>query len=244
MCDSFTETSSSAVVAWGRYSDLKPAEIDRILAQSRIAYVPWGALEWHSAHAPIGLDSVKAEGICCALAQETGGVVLPAIPLATNTIKPFKGFPHSIEISAGLITKLAEEICLQLADEGFRIIILFTGHYPPEQIDALKAGARSARTKIDTASFEVWADNDFLKGGSFKADHAGAYETSYQMYFRPGSVETANLPDRKVTLDDDGITGEDPREASEERGAKQLALLLGNAVPLVNKWIEELDDNK
>ena len=83
---------------YGNYSDLRPNEIEEILEKSPIAYVPWGALEWHSLHAPIGLDSVKAEGICKALASETGGVVLPAIPMGVNTIKPFKGFPHSIDI--------------------------------------------------------------------------------------------------------------------------------------------------
>ncbi|MDQ8183656.1 creatininase family protein [Pelagicoccus sp. SDUM812005] len=220
---------------------MRPCEIDAVLARSPIAYVPWGALEWHSAHAPIGLDSTKAEGICWELAKRTGGVVLPAIPLAANTIKPFKGFPHSIDISAGLITNLAEEICLQLAEEGFTLVVLFTGHYPPEQIDALEAGAARARAQAAGTAFKVCADNHFLEGGDFSADHAGAYETSYQMYFQPGSVKVSDLPERALTLDEDGITGEDPREASEERGAKQLEILLQNAVPAIAVWSKEIN---
>lgn len=239
MCAVPFESSKSTPVKWGRYSDLKPSEIEPILAASSIAYVPWGALEWHSAHAPIGLDSTKAEGICVALAEKTGGVVLPAIPLATNTIKPFKGFPHSIDISAGLISNLAEEMCLQLAGEGFRLVILFTGHYPPEQIDALEEGASRAREKCEGVVFKVCADNHFLEGGDFSADHAGAYETSYQMYFAPGSVDFSGLPDREVTLDDDGITGEDPRKASEAQGAKQLDVLLKNALPAIDAWLNQ-----
>tara|TARA_B110000037_G_C17062482_1_gene482455 strand:+ start:152 stop:880 length:729 start_codon:yes stop_codon:yes gene_type:complete len=232
------QSDTSEAMPWGCYSDLRPSEIETILSSSPIAYVPWGALEWHSQHAPIGLDSTKAEGICRSLAGRSGGVVLPAIPLATNTIKPFKGFPHSIDISARLITDLAEEICLQLADEGFRIIILFTGHYPPQQIDALEEGA--ARVKVSTSRFEVWADNHFLEGGAYSADHAGAYETAYQMYFQPESVDLSALPDREVTLDEDGITGQDPREASETRGAEQLATLLKNALPKIGEWIKDL----
>lgn len=235
-------SSPSNSLKWGRYSDLRPSQIEAILSAAYpIAYVPWGALEWHSQHAPIGLDSTKAEGICCALAEQTGGAVLPAIPLATNTIKPYKGFPHSIEISAKLISDLAEEICLQLADEGFRIVILFTGHYPPEQVDALKEGARRAQEKETRTQFHVWADNDFLNGGRFTADHAGAYETSYQIYFEPKSVDLSALPDRPVTLDDDGITGEDPRKATAERGSEQLALLLKNAVPQMNSLLEKFN---
>jgi hypothetical protein len=116
---------------YGNYSDLRPNEIEEILEKSPIAYVPWGALEWHSLHAPIGLDSVKAEGICQALASETGGVVLPAIPMGVNTIKPFKGFPHSIDISTDLASRVAEEFCLQLADEGFKIVIFLRGIIHP-----------------------------------------------------------------------------------------------------------------
>ena len=224
---------------WGRYSDLRPHEIDVIRTNTPIAYVPWGALEWHSLHAPIGLDSVKAEGICLALAKRTGGVVLPAIPMGVNTIKPFKGFPHSIDISAELASKVAEEFCVQLADEGFKIVILFTGHYPPEQIDALQAGADRAKPVAPETHFEVWADNQFL-GDAFNADHAGATETSFQMHFVQGSVDVSALPDRPVTLDDDGITGDDPREASAERGARQLAVVLESARARLKHISEEL----
>ncbi len=222
----------------GFYSDLRPVEIEAILKAAPIAYVPWGALEWHSQHAPVGLDSVKAEGICQAIAKETGGVVLPAIPMGVNTIKPFKGFPHSIDISAELASQVAEEFCLQLADEGFKVVILFTGHYPPEQIDALQAGADKAASVATSTHFEVWADLHFL-GDDFQADHAGATETSFQMHFVPGSVDVSSLPDRPVTLDDDGITGGDPREASAERGAEQLKVVVERAVNRMNEILNE-----
>ncbi|MFP4283555.1 MAG: creatininase family protein [Opitutales bacterium] len=213
---------------WGRYSDLRPTEIEAMRELCPIAYLPWGALEWHSQHAPIGLDSVKAEGICVALAERTGGVVLPAIPMGVNTIKPFKGFPHSIDISAGLATGVAAEFCAQLAEEGFRLVVLFTGHYPPEQFTALQAGVDRVASSYPETQFVVWADNLFL-GDAFAADHAGATETSFQMHFAPGSVDLEALPSRAVTLDDDGITGEDPRVASAERGARQLAVVLEKA---------------
>lgn len=224
----------------GLYSDLRPVEIEAILKAAPIAYVPWGALEWHSQHAPIGLDSVKAEGICKAIAQETGGVVLPAIPMGVNTIKPFKGFPHSIDISADLASRVAEEFCLQLGDEGFKVVILFTGHYPPEQIDALQVGADKATSALGTTHFEVWADLHFL-GDDFQADHAGATETSFQMHFVPGSVDVSSLPDRPVTLDDDGITGGDPREASAERGAEQLAVVVRRAKQRLDEILKDIN---
>ncbi len=221
---------------WGRYGDLRPPEIEAIRDQTPVAFVPWGALEWHCRHAPIGLDSTKAENICMAIAERTGGVVLPAIPLGVNTIKPFKGFPHSIDTSADLASKVAEEMGVQLADEQFEIVIFMTGHYPPEQIDALEEGARRARKVAPQTCFEVWADNQLL-GDAFAGDHAGATETSFQMLFAPDSVDLAALPDRSLTLDGDGVMGEDPREASAERGERQLQVVLENAVPKVKTLV-------
>lgn len=223
---------------WGCYSDLKPREIEAIRKQTPVAFVPWGALEWHSGHAPIGLDSVKAEGICKELAKRRGGLVLPAIPMGVNTIKPYKGFPHCIDIPFDLAARVAETFCRELADEGFRLVILFTGHYPPEQIDALREGADRAAGETDGTRFEVWSDNHFL-GDAFQADHAGATETSFQMHFVPGSVDPGRLPDRALSLDMDGITGEDPRLATAERGARQLEQVLALAIPELDRLLAE-----
>ncbi len=237
MSDESSEPAESEPL-WGRYSELRPPEIEAIRERAPVAFVPWGALEWHCLHAPIGLDSTKAENICAAIAERTGGVVLPAIPLGVNTIKPYKGFGHSIDTSSELASRVAEEICIQLADERFKVVILMTGHYPPEQIDALEVGAQRAREATDGTRIEVWADNELL-GDAYKGDHAGATETSFQMLFAPGSVDLAALPDRSLTLDGDGVMGEDPRDASAERGQRQLEVVLQSAVPKVKSLLAE-----
>ncbi|MCH2615091.1 MAG: creatininase family protein [Opitutales bacterium] len=225
----FKDAERSKPLFWGRYSELRPEQITSIREQSDIAFVPWGALEWHCQHAPIGLDSIKAEGICQAIAQRIGGVVLPAISMGVNTIKPFKGFPHSIDFSGELVAEVAAAFCSQLADEGFRIVVLLTGHYPPEHLAALEAGACKARKAYPDIDFVVWADNE-LMGKAYRGDHAGATETSFQLLFDSSNVDLTSLPDRALTLDGDGVMGEDPRDASEERGRNQLAIAVDAAV--------------
>lgn len=220
---------NSKTMVWGRYAELRPEQISSIREKSDIAFVPWGALEWHCQHAPIGLDSTKAEGICVAIAQRVGGVVLPAIPMGVNTIKPFKGFPHSIDFSGELVAEVAAAFCSQLADEGFQIVILLTGHYPPEHVAALEEGASKAREAYPDIEFIVWADNQ-LMGKAYRGDHAGATETSFQLLFDPSNVDLESLPNRPLTLDGDGVMGEDPRDASEERGRRQLNIAVDAAV--------------
>src|SRR5512136_380379 len=42
-----------------------------------IGYLPIGCLERHGDHLPMGLDVIKAHGICCEAARALGGVVFP-----------------------------------------------------------------------------------------------------------------------------------------------------------------------
>lgn len=223
---------------WGKYEELRPDQIEAIQKSASIAYIPWGALEWHSYHAPIGLDGIKAYGLCEALAKETGGVLLPPIYVGTDTIKPYKGFKHTIEHNSNTVTTLCGEYLNQLADEGFRVIILIMGHYGEGHVEAI----RKAVDQFSDANPDIgiWAfpDSEPLKD-SFPANHAARGETSFQLLFQPEKVDLATLPDRETTLDDDGVWGEDPRKASTEEGRQMLEIFLQNALPRINKLFEE-----
>ncbi len=123
---------------WGFYERLRPDQIEAIRDRAPIAYLPWGALEWHSYHAPVGLDGLQALGQCRALAQATGGVVLPPVYVGTDTIKPFKGFPHTIEHRAETVRALCREFLSGLEDEDFRVVVIVTGHCGGGHVDALR----------------------------------------------------------------------------------------------------------
>ncbi|MDH3652624.1 MAG: creatininase family protein, partial [Saprospiraceae bacterium] len=58
---------------------LAPKEIDALVAEKSIVYVPLGAIEYHGPHLPIGLDSLTSHGLCLATAKNIGGVVMPPL---------------------------------------------------------------------------------------------------------------------------------------------------------------------
>jgi creatinine amidohydrolase len=220
---------------WGQYERLRPDQIEAIRAHAPIAYVPWGALEWHSYHNPVGLDGMQAHGQCRALAQAIGGVVLPAVYVGTDTIKPFKGFPHSIEHRAATVEALCGEFLEQLADEGFRVVVIVTGHCGGGHVAALRKAVDSfddARTgALLVPSFEPMQDR-------YPSNHAARGETSLQLLFDEGLVDQSLLPaDRIASLDEDGVWGEDPRDASAEEGAGMLALFVERTVPRIKELL-------
>lgn len=225
--------------SWGRYERLRPAQIEAIRAQTPIAYLPWGALEWHSYHAPTGLDGLKAQGICEALAQRTGGVVLPAVYAGTDTIKPYKGFPHSIEHAQSTVQTLCREFLEQLVDEGFRVIVLITGHYGGGHLEAITAAAREFAASHPNIGLWALPDSEPIEY-KYPKNHAAHGETSWQMLFAPELVDLSLLPpDRETTLEEDGVWGPDPRTATAAEGKRMLALLLKNAVPKIENLLKE-----
>ena len=221
---------------WGLYERLRPDQIEAIRARAPIAYLPWGALEWHSVHAPVGLDGMQALGQCRALAEATGGVVLPPVYVGTDTIKPFKGFPHTIEHRAETVRALCSEFLEGLADEDFRVIVIVTGHCGGGHVGALREAVEAfehpAGGVLLVPSFEPTQD-------TYPSNHAALGETSYQLLFDPGPVDLGRLPpDREPTLDQDGVWGESPRTASADRGAAILALFLDRTVPAIRQLLD------
>jgi len=218
---------------WGCYERLRPAQIEQIRAQTPLAYVPWGALEWHSYHAPVGLDGMQAHGQCCALAAATGGVVLPAFYVGTDTIKPFKGFPHSVEHSAETVRRLCREILKQLVDESFHAIVIVTGHCGGAHVEALQATVDAFAADYPAIGVRLIPSFDPI-ADTYPSNHAAFGETALQLHFASDLVDLSLLPsDRESTLDDDGVWGQDPRNASAEAGQRIVALFVERTLPLI-----------
>jgi len=53
-----------------------------------MAFPPLGPLEWHGPHLPLGVDALNAEAVAWRVAQEVGGVVLPALYVDTERERP------------------------------------------------------------------------------------------------------------------------------------------------------------
>lgn len=225
---------------WGRYERLRVGRIDEIRQDRPIAYIPWGALEWHSYHNPIGLDGLVAGGLCEAMAVRTGGVVLPPVYFATSTIKPLKGFGHTIEHSEGLIRQMASELLAQLVEEKFTVIVLLTGHCGQPHYDILREAGRECASQNSMVRVVVLTETDRLEGLA-ELNHAARGETSLQLHFAPETVDLSRLPkDRAATLADDGVLGEDPRRATAKEGEELTNAFVDRFAPEVEKLLEEI----
>jgi creatinine amidohydrolase len=73
-----------------RYAELRPEELAAALAANPTFICPWGALEWHGAHLPLGLDGIVAEAFSERLATATGAILLPGtwLPMTAHPPPP------------------------------------------------------------------------------------------------------------------------------------------------------------
>ena len=226
---------------WGLYEQLRPRQIDEILAEAPVAYLPWGSLEWHSFHNPIGLDALKVHRLCQMAAERTGGVVWPPIFAGYQTMKPHAGFKHTIEVPAEVVMGLANAYLDQCADEGFKLVVILMGHYGGEHVAALEHVARNwAKIRGKGSDMQIWAVPEYRvdPDNPIPGDHAGKYETSLMMYLLGELVDLAELPAEGEVCGAEagfGIGGQDPREASAEYGRELAERIVEALVKGVNE---------
>lgn len=228
---------------WGLYERLMPAEIEAIFAAHPVAYLPWGALEYHGRHAAVGLDGLKAHGLCVALAQAAGGLVLPAVYIAANTIKTLADLPHrrhSLNFTEETLRLLAREHFTQLADEKFRVVFTLCGHVGQPHYDIIKDEAAKFNATGSPTRIIATSETDLVPPEIVKVNHAALGEVSFLMAFHPECVDLSRLPaDRLPTLEQDAVWGPDPREASAAKGRDYTAAFVAAAQKLITATLTQ-----
>jgi penicillin amidase len=228
----------------GRMEEMRPDELEQVLAEAPIAFVPLGTFEHHGWHLPVCFDAIKAHALCERVAERTGGTVLPTFYYGTGG--GHVGYKWTLMLPEPQITPLIEATLDHLARQGFKVVVVLTGHYPKEQVDMVHRLAREARGRHPRVRFIGLTEPEITTpqpGDAYGGDHAAKYETSIALALNPDWVRLDQLtPGReptRVTLPDTprkeaathdpthplyAIHGQDPRiTASKELGEKLVA---------------------
>ena len=150
---------------------------------------PFGAVEQHGPHLPLATDSIFVDEII----NEVLGLIPPdkpikKIPTQYLGFSPeHKGFDGTISLSSQLITLMIKEVGVQLADMGFKRLILINAH--GGQISLLNTAARELRSVAPNLSVFpcfLWSGVDGLSELLTKKElenglHASLAETSLMM---------------------------------------------------------------
>ena len=199
-----------------RLETLFPVELEARLQNCPILVLPFGTIEWHSHHLPLGLDGIVAAGIGEATAQQAGAVLAPVSYAAVGGVP----YPYTLDLPIDVIEPLLVATFEQFGAMGFKVIVAFTGHFGLAQTLTLKRAALTVMQRSPVTILPL-TEYDLTTDIGYKGDHAGEGETSLLWALRPDLVRLDAVP-----LDEplDGVLGTDPRgAASRERGETLLA---------------------
>ena len=193
---------------------MRPAQLEKALRAFPVAYVPFGPIEWHGRHLPLGNDALKAHAVLVKTAEQFGGAVYPPVYF-------HEGF--RLEFLVPVLTDLFQ----RLKKTGFRVILGVSGHNVQGQIDMIDKALAPVTADGTVAGEGLW-EMTLSRGPDSNSDHAAKWETSNMMFLYPDLVDMSALGDGPLAPDmkpPDGIGGLDPRKhASADVGRRNIEL--------------------
>ncbi len=222
-----------------KMEELTWPEFEKVRERLQAVLIPVGSVEAHGKHLPLGTDVFAPLEICRMVEDvlaKRGVEVLVAPPIWYGHSFSLNVYPGTVNVSASAFKNYVREVMGELADEGFKRIILINGH-GGNVCPLIEAGEELTGENED---IEVWLINWWI---DFREDileicssqgHAGEDETSVIMAIRPDLVRMEKAEGRKVSYGvriirkDMGLQelpdaiNNDPRGASGEKGEKIL----------------------
>jgi len=225
-----------------RLEFLRPKEIEEAQAACPTIFQPLGTIEWHGVHNVVGVDAVKAHALCIRAAQKGGGLVSPPLFGGVGGVEQPHTFVMDPEenVFSRLLRPWLEQLCREMARDGFRAIIILTGHYgAAQQIVVRETAVRMSRALgipvLGTPEYILAMDVGYT------GDHGAWGETALMMHLYPGTVDLSRLGEPPHQ----GVGGRDPREASAEDGRKITETIVSRLATLTRKmptWNNETVD--
>lgn len=215
-----------------RLEFLRPREIEEARAACSTVFQPLGTVEWHGVHNVVGVDAVKAHALCVQAAQRGGGVVSPPLYGGVGGMNE----PHTFimdpedDVFSRLLRPWLEQLCREMARDGFKAIIILTGHYgAAQQIVVREAAVRMSRALAIPVlgTPEYWLALD----EGYTGDHAAWGETSLMMHLFPETVDLTRLGDPPYK----GVAGRDPKESSALDGRRLTDTIVSRLATLAQR---------
>lgn len=212
------------------FEELHPDELQRIVNESGIVYLPLGTLEWHERHLPFGLDAMVSYEICKALCRRIGGCVIPPLYFGTDREhkvgdKVFHGMdaranrvlPGSIYyLKKNFFFRLLRSVAENVHQQGFKTLVIVSAHSGSAQQETIE---KLAREGVESLRILVFPGKKFAGG----IDHASKLETGLMLALREDLVLL-----QKLRLPYEAIAGQDPLLANKSEGKKQFDAIVKN----------------
>ena len=194
-----------------------PWEFSAAIKNAPICYIPLGVLEWHGEHNALGLDAIKAHTICVKAAQSSGGIVLPVLYWATDTMEEIEEGNYLVggiesgeryHVPGNMFYLKPETFYLLLLDifiaaerRGFKVIMVITGHWSSTgNLPIIQASGKEFLSKYPLMKWMLLTDQELVPDLHYPWEHAAGGETSILMAIRPDLVDLSKTLETDTVL--------------------------------------------
>jgi creatinine amidohydrolase len=189
LAGSFTSVTSQAKLSV-KWEELTAEDFAQGIHQSQgTCLLPFGILEKHGAHLPLGNDLLNVRHISLSAAQQEYSVVFPEYYF--GQIFEAKHQPGTVAYSLQLQLQLLQETTDEMARNGCKKVLIVNGHGGNEHLLPLFAQAQMDKPH-DYAVYVLWPMAKQAGGRPQQKDkvdmHGGESETSRTMISRPDLV--------------------------------------------------------
>jgi creatinine amidohydrolase len=225
------------------------------LTKTRTIIVPFGVVEEHGKHLPLGTDTIHAYELSKETSKHRPLFVAP--PVWYGLCRSTSQHAGTIIISGDTLRRLTVELVTSLYNQGLRNFVLLSGHAGGTHMAALTDAGEAILSNLEKSQVAVLSILDLIAeipDGIVETEndsHAGEAETSLMLYLRPAHIDgtspeeypsfpTPILARDKKRFWPGGVWG-DPSKASLEKGKTLLQKEVEVLLRLVNR-IEFFED--
>lgn len=179
-----------------KWEEITSAEFES--AQSScggVCLLPLGVLEKHGDHLPLGTDGIAAHELAIRAAELEPAMVFPEYyfgPIAVS-----RPHPGTFSLPFKLICDLLEAICDEISRNGFRKIIIVSGHGGNTPLFNALCETMLQKEKdymVHFRDYSLVIDNPLMESTAPWRGHADEGETSILMHLRPHAVRSNGVP--------------------------------------------------
>jgi creatinine amidohydrolase len=211
------------------------------LNKTRTIIVPFGVVEEHGQHLPLGTDTIHAYELAKETSKHRPLFIAP--PVWYGLCRSTSQHAGTITISGDTLKRLTVELTTSLYNQGLKNFVLLSGHAGGTHMAALTDAGEAILSKLEESRVAVLSETE-------NDSHAGEVETSLMLHLRPAHIDgtspeeypsfpTPILARDKKRFWPGGVWG-DPSKASLEKGKTLLQKEVEVLLRLVNR-IESFD---
>lgn len=168
-------------------AEISWTDAEELFKRTDVVLIPVGSTEQHGPHNPLGTDHLVAGALARGVGERTGVAVLPTIPIGVS--EHHRHFPGTLWVPPAVFREYVKAVALSAASHGAKKIIFINGHGGNTASLLEVAGELRRNHKVFSAVIMAFPPGI--------AGHAGAGETSVNLYLHGGLVRMDRAVDTR-----------------------------------------------